>query len=522
MGINRRIIITRSGDAAVPAGRPGPPVEGSSLFKTMWKRLSLRARIFLLLAALILTTLGGGLVTLWHTRAMDTLLSSLIDKNVASFQASEELETSLLMQKGFATYYFLDGNPDWLRQLNQYHQAFLDWLEKARKSAYTEPMVEIINQIETQYQRYREVRERVIELYRQGQREEGAKLHWEARRQFAALFDLCERYKLIHEYTIARARTESQTRARFINTLALVVMPGVAILLALLAYIFFKQILAPIRQLALEAGTTPSDTALPDEVRALSRRVHNLMENVDQAQSELERSQEHLAQAEKWALVGKLAAGAAHSIRNPLTSVKMRLWSMNRSLDLSVPQKEDLEAISEEIRHIDTIVSNFLQFSRPQKLQRVMISPSEVVDQALKLLRNRLHLYEVQVNLERQTFMPKIMADPEQLREALVNLVVNACEAMVGGGELTVREEEGDDKALGRVAIIKVADTGPGIPPAIQDQVFQPFFSTKEEGTGLGLSIANRIVKDHGGRLELFSQEGRGTTFIITLPFPED
>jgi len=151
-----------------------------------------------------------------------------------------------------------------------------------------------------------------------------------------------------------------------------------------------------------------------------------------------------------------------------------------------------------------------------------MISPSEVVDQALKLLRNRLHLYEVQVNLERQTFMPKIMADPEQLREALVNLVVNACEAMVGGGELTVREEEGDDEALGRVAIIKVADTGPGIPPAIQDQVFQPFFSTKEEGTGLGLSIANRIVKDHGGRLELFSQEGRGTTFIITLPFPED
>jgi len=524
MGINRRIIITRSGDpvAPAPAGRPGPPVKGSSLFKSMWQRLSLRSRIFLLLAALILTTLGGGLITLWHTRAMDILISSLVDKHVASFQAAEELETSLLMQKGFATYYFLDGNPDWLRQLNQYHQAFQDWLQKARKSAYTEPMVESIDQIESQYQRYRESRERVIELYRQGQREEGAKLHWEVRSQFTALFDLCERYKLIHEYTITRARTESQTRARFINTLALAVMPGVAILGALLAYILFKQILSPIRQLALEAGPAPSDTVLPDEVRALSRRVHNLMENVDQAQSELERSQEHLAQAEKWALVGKLAAGAAHSIRNPLTSVKMRLWSMNRSLDLSIPQKEDLEAISEEIRHIDTIVSNFLQFSRPQKLQRVMISPSEVVDQALNLLKNRLHLYEVKVNLERQTFMPQIMADPEQLREALVNLVVNACEAMVGGGALTIREEKGEDEVLGRVAVLKVTDTGPGIPPAIQDQVFQPFFSTKEEGTGLGLSIANRIVKDHGGRLELFSQEGRGTTFIITLPFPED
>jgi signal transduction histidine kinase len=195
---------------------------------------------------------------------------------------------------------------------------------------------------------------------------------------------------------------------------------------------------------------------------------------------------------------------------------------MNRSLDLNVPQREDLEAISEEIRHIDTIVTNFLEFSRPQKLKQEMISPSEVVDQALKLMHNRLQLYAVEVKLERQTRLPEIMADPEQLREAMVNLMVNACEAMVGGGSLTIREEKGETKDLGRVAILRVTDTGPGIPAAIKDQVMQPFFSTKEEGTGLGLSIANRIVKDHGGTLDLDSQEGRGTTFIITLPFPKD
>jgi signal transduction histidine kinase len=322
----------------------------------------------------------------------------------------------------------------------------------------------------------------------------------------------------MHEYAIDRARTESQARARFITTFAMIVMPGVAILGVLLAYILIKQILEPIRRLAQETGPAPSDASLPDEVKALSRRVYSLMENVDQTQSELERSQEHLAQAEKWALVGKLAAGAAHSIRNPLTSVKMRLWSMNRSLDLNIPQREDLEAISEEIRHIDTIVTNFLQFSRPQKLQREKISPSEVVDQALKLMQ----LYAVEVKLDRQARLPEIMADPEQLREALVNLMVNACEAMAGGGSLTIREEGGETKDLGRVAIIRVTDTGPGIPEAIQEQVLQPFFSTKEEGTGLGLSIANRIVKDHGGTLGLDSQEGRGTTFIITLPFPKD
>lgn len=488
----------------------------------MWKYLSLRSRIFIVLAALMLTTLAGGLITIWHNRAMDSLISALVDKNVASFQAAEELESSLLMQRGFATYFFLDGNPDWLLQLDRYHQAFQNWLQKARKSAYTEAMKGLINQIETEYRTYVDSRNRVIELYQKNKRKDGAKLHWEARRQFIVLYDLCERYKLMHEYAIDRARTESQTRARFITTFAMIIMPGVAVLGVLLAYILIKQILEPIRRLAQESGPTPSDASLPDEVKALSRRVYSLMENVDQAQSELERSQEHLAQAEKWALVGKLAAGAAHSIRNPLTSVKMRLWSMNRSLDLTVPQREDLEAISEEIRHIDSIVSNFLQFSRPQKLQREKISPSAVVDQALKLMQNRLQLYGVRVKLERLAVLPEIMADPEQLREVLVNLMVNACEAMVGGGELTIQEEEGEDAELGRVAVVRVTDTGPGIQEAIQEQVFQPFFSTKEEGTGLGLSIANRIIKDHGGRLALHSQEGRGTTFTIFLPFPEE
>lgn len=487
----------------------------------MWKRLSLRARILLLLAALVVTTLGGGLVTLWHTEAMDSLFTSLIDKNVASFQAAQELESALLMQKGFATYYFLDGNPDWLKQLEHYHLAFQEWLQKARKSAYTEAMPEIINQIDAQYLRYHESRGQVIKLYQEGRREEGGRLHQEVRRQFKDLSDLCNRYQLIHEYAITRARTESQARARFLNTLALVAMPGVTVLGLLLAYILIKQILEPIRRLALEPGPVNPDAPLPDEVTALSRRMHSLIEDVDQAQSELSRSQEHLLLSGKWAMVGKLAAGVAHSIRNPLTSVKMRLFSMERTLKLSPTQKEDFEVISEEIRHIDAIVRNFLEFSRPPKLKMQKVSPSDVVDMALQLLRHRLELYGVKVNLSREMRLPEIWADPEQLKEVLANLVVNACEAMGSGGLITIQEEESLVDPLGHVAVIRVSDTGPGIPESIRDMVFQPFFSTKEEGTGLGLSIAARIIEDHGGRLELTSQEHAGATFIITLPFRE-
>lgn len=484
-----------------------------------WKRLGLRARIFLLLAALVLTTLVGGVMTVWHTDAIDSLITSLIDKNVTSYRAAQELQNALLMQKGYLTYYFLSGDPDWLQQLAKYHRSFKGWLKIARETAYTPTMREMLEQISVKYEQYIPARQQVIDLYQAGQREAGARLHWVVRDQFLELCNLCERYKLIHEHRIQEARGESRAQAQFINTLSLIVMPFVAVLGVLLGYILIKQILEPIRQLVVEtdrADTTPPE---PDEVKALSRRVHNLIENVDQAQIELERSQEHLLQSEKLALVGKLAAGVAHSIRNPLTSVKIRLFSLHRTLNLNPSQQEDLEVIAEEIRHIDTIMRNFLEFSRPPKLKMQRVSPSEVVDQALQLLQHRLETYNVATKLIRPRRLPEVWADPDQLKEVLVNLLVNACEAMGEGGLITITETEEFTETSGPMMIIQVSDNGPGIPEAMQDKVFQPFYSNKEEGTGLGLSIAARIIQEHGGWIDLRSTEGQGATFIINLPF---
>ncbi|MCD6304753.1 MAG: histidine kinase, partial [Deltaproteobacteria bacterium] len=241
--------------------------------------------------------------------------------------------------------------------------------------------------------------------------------------------------------------------------------------------------------------------------------------NVDHTQTELEKSRETLLQAEKMASVGKLAAGMAHSIRNPLTSVKMRLFSLGRSLQLSETQRDDFSVISEEIRHIDTIVQNFLEFSRPPKLKMQWVSPSEVVDLVLELLRHRLESYNVEVSVRREYGpLPEVQGDPEQLKEVLVNLVENACEAMHGGGAIVITEEEIREGPLDSTVVIRVADNGPGIKEAILGKVMQPFFTTKEEGTGLGLSIARRIIEEHGGTLAVESQEGAGAVFVITLP----
>ena len=257
---------------------------------------------------------------------------------------------------------------------------------------------------------------------------------------------------------------------------------------------------------------------LLNEVQALSQKVHNLRENVDLAQSQLKRSQVSLVQSEKLAMAGKLAASVAHSIRNPLTSVKMRLYSMRRHLELPPPQQEDLDVISEEIGHIDAIVRNFLEYSRPPKLKIQQVRPSAVVDLAINLLRPRLESFNVSVTVNRKQPLPEIWADPDQLKEVLVNLMVNACEAMVKGGAIVITEAEDFLAGVGRVVRIGIQDTGPGIPPSMLDKIFQPFFSSKEEGTGLGLSIAARIIEEHGGSINVKSQPGDGARFTITLP----
>ena len=195
---------------------------------------------------------------------------------------------------------------------------------------------------------------------------------------------------------------------------------------------------------------------------------------------------------------------------------------MERTLALTPSQKEDFEVISEEIRHIDMIVNNFLEFSRPPKLKMQKVSPSDAVDLALQLLKHRLESYEVKVEILRDGRLPEVLADIDQLKEVLINIMVNACEAMVNGGCIWIEEATDILEGQGKVVQIKVRDNGPGVPESIQGRLFQPFFSTKEEGTGLGLSIASRIVDEHGGWLDLESKEGQGATFVISLRVMEE
>lgn len=480
--------------------------------------MNLRQRIYATLAGVMGITLFGGLVMVWYTYRVESVIVDIIDKNFTALQKAESLENAIINQKGFVSYYYMDGDPDWLTQLNEYRQLFSTRLEEVRQSAQNRQQAETIERIGFLYNQYVALKDQVIALYQTGKRNTGTELHRTVRNKFSTILDLCEKYKEMHIQSVRSAQHLMNARTTELRIFAGAAIAANIVLAFILAFIMIVKVLNPITR--LQQSTAQDKLAAKPEnvVDALGRSVEGLMQSVDQTQSELARSREHLLQVEKMAMVGKLAAGMAHSIRNPFTSVKMRLFSLGRTLNLNSAQKEDFEVISGEIRHIDTIVQNFLEFSRPPKLVMQSISPSSVIDNTLKLLTHRLKSYNVNVQIVRTQKLPNVSADPEQLKEVFVNLFINACEATGKGGTITVCEDINKDQNLGKVVQIRLSDDGPGIPATIIGKVKEPFFTTKEEGTGLGLSIADRIIGEHGGRIGISSVEHRGTTFTISLP----
>ena len=472
----------------------------------------------MLLAAILLVTLSGAAVMVWYSYRIEGLLTAITDENLVAFQSAESLEIALVNQKGFVSYYFLDGNPDWLIQLEEYRRVLSEQLGQVLALTQSPEQKQTIRRIAEEYDHYIKEKDKVINYYKAGEVKFGSKLHRDVRSRFFAILEMCEAYKRVHTQSILMAKQDALIEAARLRDMAMAVIVTQVLLVLLLAYLLVYQILNPLRVLIRETSHSETIKQSGNDVKTLSQSVRGLIEDAGQTQVELQKSRETLLQADRMAMVGKLAAGMAHSVRNPFTSVKMRLFSLNRSLKLSGTQKEDFDVISEEIDHIDTIVQNFLEFSRPPKLKMQPVSPSTVVDTALQLLRYRLESYNVEATIHRDKILPAIDADPDQLKEVLVNLIVNACEAMAGGGTIHIHERVFESSAEGLKAEIRITDSGSGIAPEAIQKVFDPFFTTKEDGTGLGLSIVSRIIQEHGGHVDLTSEEDRGTTFCIVLP----
>jgi two-component system, NtrC family, sensor kinase len=260
------------------------------------------------------------------------------------------------------------------------------------------------------------------------------------------------------------------------------------------------------------------NTMVSELVRAhqeLREWAETLERKVEQRTTELKAMQAHLVQSEKLAGVGKLAAGVAHEINNPLTCVLTNTSLILADLPPGDPRREDLQTVVDETLRCRKIVKGLLDFARQTKPQKQRLDLNKVADDVITLVRNQASFQSIVLRAELNSGIPMVFADADQMRQVVLNIILNAADAMPQGGEIRVRSLF--DPQINQV-MLRISDTGPGIPAEIQDKLFEPFFTTKKTGTGLGLAIAYGIMERHKGALKIESALGHGTTIVVILP----
>ena len=329
----------------------------------------------------------------------------------------------------------------------------------------------------------------------------------------------CQEFEV---YNAKRIETSSEHHELVLSRLAwgLATVGGLGGITGLvLGFGMARGLLRSIRRLRVQiraaAGTLGPDGAeiilteegefhgLHDEVERLSERIRQVVSTLQQRELEVLR-------AEQLAAVGQLAAGVAHEIRNPLTSIKMLVQAGQEQTERL--NSDDLGVIESEVRRMESSLQTFLDFARPPRPQRRPTPFPPLIEGVINLVRGRAERQKIAIHSDVQSLTATV--DGEQIRQVLVNLCLNALDAMPSGGELTVAIRA---IPLYRVEL-EVTDTGAGIPRELLPRLFQPFVSTKDTGLGLGLVISRRIVEDHGGTIVAWNRPGCGARFVVNLP----
>ncbi len=256
---------------------------------------------------------------------------------------------------------------------------------------------------------------------------------------------------------------------------------------------------------------------LADHERAQRYRVEETARKLAEVNTQLQKSFEQLRRADRLSALGELSAGLAHEIRNPLGSIEGAVQILGRPNLPDETRREFNDLASSEVARLKGLLTNFLEFARPQPPRIMAVEIGSLLDSVAKLASETATMAGVAVRVESAEGLPAVSVDPEQIKQVLLNLVINAVQATPNGGQICLRANREGDWIRA-----EVEDEGVGIPGDDLERIFDPFFTTRSNGTGLGLSIAYQIISQHGGHIATSRNLQRGMTFSVTLPVFED
>jgi signal transduction histidine kinase len=315
--------------------------------------------------------------------------------------------------------------------------------------------------------------------------------------------------------------TRAEIRSLFILLVALTTLVTTVTLLVL--YLLIGRLTDSLHELVLLMDRTGLEAVEPapvphrsDEIGFLLQHFGLLRQRLSQSRRELLSVHAQIARAEKLASIGRLASGVAHEINNPLHGIKSCLYAIEREPDNRKQITTYLPLIREGMEYIETVVQKLLGFARQQPASMQEVDLHQVLSKVLRLLDYNIHRKHATCTLTVEPHVPIIRGDPQLLSEVMMNLVLNAVDAVGDGGHISVHFSRTGEHRVS----IHVKDNGSGIPEEHLARIFDPFFTTKgpKEGTGLGLSVALGAVETHGGTIRVSSTPGQGSTFVVELP----
>ncbi len=504
--------------------------------------------------SLLLLALGTGAA--WHVHQLQKNISHLLAQDVLSVRAAEEVEIGIRQVQAQLHHFLITGDRKHLETVPALRQETDRWLAEAQRLAVTPHEREQIAQVRTGYDRCFEEFERLSHLG------PGASTPQELRELVENLITKeilppAHRYLDVNEEAVDQSSRENQLLAKRLELALLLLGTSGAVAGLLTGYGIARgisrsivQLSVPIRDAAgkLNQVVGPVTFLAGASFQEMEELLRRIAAQVGTVVERLQQSQREVLRAEQLAAVGQLAAGMAHELRNPLMAMKILVQSAAASDPRPSLGNRDLVVLEEEIIRLEGAIRAFLDFARPPQMEKRAIEVGPVVQQTVNLISGRAGQQGVQI----QCAMPRqplvIEADLGQLRQVLLNLLLNALDAVPGGGTVQLRiaadqdsspaGEPRDDglqigdfhppskpSALEGIAgwlTLQVADNGCGLPAHLGDRIFEPFVSTKETGTGLCLSICKRIVEAHGGTILAADQPTGGARFTIRLPLQKD
>lgn len=494
-------------------------------FSRLHFHLSYRMSLWALIVVAML--LAGGYLTISYIYKMQDESATLMQENKAGIKLARNLKLAIYKLQSSSLEFLYDTEQHTESLFEEQYQ-FEKQLKTAQVFAETPEESQLLQQTSALFDNYRQTLKEAIVLQRNGNLSlSGRKLIETNQDLLETIAQKIDQFLQIKEVKQLNLEETIDSKDDIIRKAVLALGIGGSMLGLLLGWFVARMLINPIYKMVLKVRDAEGSESIErvrmpvgKELEEIDQFISRLIERLKSSNQSLSKNRALLERTTKLAALGRIAPALAHEIRNPLTSIKLLIYSMLQEEGLSQDKKQDFQVITSEISRVEGFIQNFLKFARPTKPSMQLISLDETLFEVVNLLQARFSQGSIRTKLETSNNL-NLMADKDMLKQVFINLMVNACEAMPHGGELVVKTGVRVEQNKSMV-LISVIDSGKGIPVDIEDSLFDPFVKGNDQGTGLGLSISQRIAELHQGWISANNNAEKGATFTVHLPKPEE